>query len=291
MSMKSQRRGFRRRIRVIALIAALLAACALLTQCTAGDSAADRDADVAGVKGSVSPEITKEPTAEPTTTPEPTATPIPSDWYIDEEGNIPTDVKMIYPPEWIASYSYCITRNGEGKLVCQMWKNLSLQKEWKIPEEILEVGDFKAMSVYCYTDKKDGEEVFTCFLDYDDGTAVLGPEQELRVFYMQKAGKELLIVYNSYWADMGELTFTTPDGKVFRVYSSETMPLEVYCWQFEKGIYIDFDFDYYCNLIYYGDGTEMGFPKVKDADTTKGTTIFYKPFNKPTIPEWNDVEE
>ena len=281
MSMKSQRRGFRRRIRVIALIAALIAACALLTQCTAGNSATDRDADVAGVKGSVSPEITKEPTAEPTTTPEPTATPIPSDWYIDENGNIPTDVEMIYPPQSWPSMAYCTTRNEEGKLVCQMWSNLSLQKEWKIPEEILEVGDFKAMSVKCYTDIKDGEEVFTCFLDYDDNVSVLGPGQKPRVFYMQKAGKELFIVYNSYSADVGSLTFTTPDGKVYRVYSSETMPLKAYCWQLEKGIYIDYNPEY---LIYDKNGTAIGYPWAHKEG-------FDKPFDKPTIPEWNDVEE
>lgn len=281
MSMKSQRRGFRRRIRVIALIAALLAACALLTQCTAGNFAADRDTDVAGVKGSVSPEITTEPTAEPTTTPEPTATPIPSDWYIDENGNIPTDVEMIYPPQTWPSLAYCITRNEEGKLVCQMWSNLSLQKEWKMPEEVLEVGNFKVMETIRYTDKKDGEEVFACFLDIDDGIKVLGPGQEPRVFYMQKAGKELLIVYNSYSADMGELTFTTPDGKVYKVYSSETMPLKAYCWQLEKGIYIDYNPEY---LIYDKNGTAIGYPWAHKEG-------FDKPFDKPTIPEWNDVEE
>lgn len=285
MSMKSQRRGFRRRIRVIALIAALLAACALLTQCTAGNSAVDKDSYVVGMKDSVSPEVTTEPT------PEPTDTPIPSDWYIDENGNIPTDVEMIYPPQTWPSLAYCITRNEEGKLVCQMWSNLSLQKEWKLPEEILEVGNFKVMETIRYTDKKDGEEVFACFLDYDDSIKVLGPEQEPRVFYMQKAGKELLIVYNSYCADMGILTFTTPDGKVFRVYVRETMPLKVYCWQLEKGIYIDYDEDWHGNRIYDKNGNVIGFPEAESYNECNGDTTFYEPFNKPTIPEWNDVEE
>lgn len=291
MNGDTQRRRFRRRIRFIALITALLAACALLTQCTAGDSAADKDSDVVGMKDSVSPEVTTEPTSEPTTTPEPTATPIPSDWYVDENGNIPTDIEMICPPQSWPSLAYCITRNEEGKLVCQMWSNLSLQKEWKMPEEVLEVGNFKVMETIRYTDKKDGEEVFACFLDIDDGIKVLGPEQELRVFYMQKAGKELLIVYNSYCADMGILTFTTPDDKVFNITLNEAMPLEVYCWQLEKGIYIDYDGDWHGNRIYDKNGNVIGFPEAESYNEGNGDTTFYKPFNKPTIPEWNDVEE
>ena len=286
MSMKSQRRGFRRRIRVIALIAALLAACALLTQCTAGNSTADKDSDVVGMKDSASPEATAEPMPEPTATSEPTETPIPSDLCIDDKGNIPKGVKPIYPPTSFDSKSYCITRNEEGKLVCQMWERLSLRREWRMPEEILDAEDITEMSVYQYTDIKDGGDIFVCLLDSDYSVEVLGPEQKLRAFYMKKAGKELLIVYNSHSDDIDQSTYTTPDGKVYRIYSGDSMPMQVYCWQLEEGIYIDHNSKY---LIYDKNGTVIGYPTEEGYD---GYTMhFAEPFDNPTIPEWNDVEQ
>ncbi len=298
MSTELQRRGFKQKGKLTLMFALLFAACALLTQCTTGAN----QTGVSGNNDSSSPEITTtaEPTAtpqptatpNPTSVPEPTATPIPSDWYIDESGHIPTDVKMLMQPSCWGKESYCLTRNEEGKLVCQRWAKQTLKKEWILPEEMLEVGGLKEMYINCYTDPKDGEEVFNCILQHTFTEYILGPEQEQEVAYIYKAGKGLLVVYDSFVMDFGMLSFVTTDDELIQVTCSKYTTLQSFSWKLEEGCYIDYDNILHCHTVYDKNGTKIGkiLPKDHSGEYNDNTT-FYEPLDKPSTPEWFDVEE
>lgn len=294
MNRESQRRGFKQKSKFIMMLALLFAACALLTQCTAGD----RDADVSGMNASASPEVTAAPTPTPEPTPTPVPTPVPtprpSDWYIDGNRNIPFEVEMICPPSSHTGQSSCVALNEDGKPVCQVWEWETLKREWELPEEILNYGEYKKVGVYWYDDEKTGDSLFYChlYIDYDEWTnESLGPMGVSGVFYMRRNDKDMLIVYNSYTSAVGAMGFTTPDGMLYRFQVHNAYPIDVYCWQMGEGIYLDWCAEKDNYMVFDKDGVVIGLPKVEDVDPVDEHIIFAEPFDKPLIAEWDDVEE
>ena len=197
---------------------------------------------------------TPEPTATPTPTPEPTATPIPEDWYIDDTGNIPTDVHMLYPPFGPTVRSqYCVIENEEGGFILQQWVEYKLVKEWNIPKEMFEVGAFT--NLYGGLSNKDGVEVLDICLYYGQDTEDKGIV-DTEVLYLQKENKEITIIYNSSSLVPCEGTlYACSDGSVYFVYVGgvDTPVYTVYYWKFEPGVYVQ---DHY---LYQADGTSIGY--------------------------------
>ena len=79
----------------------------------------------------------------PTPTPEPTPTPLPEGWIVDPDGNIPTDVEIIFlhgcaeDEEVIFFVSYCVARE-DGKYYAEVWSGGALREKILLPEELLE---------------------------------------------------------------------------------------------------------------------------------------------------------
>ncbi len=310
MRTESKHEGCRQRIKLTMMLAALLAACTLLTQCTVvgkqmnsyvsdesmlhGVSEVPKHESVETQMPKLTPKITPSPCPKsestPMPTPKPTGAIMENGRYIDAEGNIPKHVDMIFPPRSWNVKSYCITRNEKGKLVCQMWKKLSLQKEWLIPESILEYDELKVIYPYCYTDKRDGKEVFTCFFKINDIRELAGFWREFGgMFYMQKDEKELMIEYNTFAMDYWDYLFTTVEGEVYEVIVDEDMPFMVFRWQLEEGCYIVSD-SYY-DRVYDKNHREIGDASYHEYDEENGIISFWEPFEDWEIPKWTDIEE
>ena len=222
------------------------------------------------------PTPTSEPTATPTSTPEPTATPIPEDWYIDDTGNIPTDVHMLYPPFGTTVLEqYCIVSNENGEFILQEWVKYELTGEWNIPKEMFEVGAFTNLMGGSY--KIDGVEAVGLILYYGQDTADKGIV-DTEVSYLQKDDKEITIIYNSSSRVPCEGTlYACSDGSVYFVYVGGVgAPVyTVYYWKFEPGVYVQ---DQY---LYEVDGTYIGY-----LDWYRGN---YNINSIPaTIYEWDD---
>lgn len=64
-----------------------------------------------------------------------------------------------------------------------------------------------------------------------------------------------------------------------------------YCWQLEEGAYLDWSDEIGNYVAFDKDGKVIGIPKLEDVDQVDGSLIFAEPFDKPLIPEWDDVEE
>ena len=227
-------------------------------------------------------EPTDEPTDEPThtPTPEPTATPIPEDWYIDDTGNIPTDVHMLYPPFGPTVRSqYCVIENEEGGFILQQWVEYKLVKEWNIPKEMFEVGAFT--NLYGGLSNIDSVEVLDIRLYYGQDTEDKGIV-DTEVLYLQKDGKEITIIYNSssYVPCEGYL-YACSDGSVFFVYGGGVgAPVyTVYYWKFEPGVYVQ---DHH---LYESDGTDVGYLYWDNWDG-QGYMIGN---TAGTVYEWDDV--
>ena len=246
--------------RISVLIASLLIAAVLvMAGCTAEGNS---------VQNSKEPQLTSEPTAEPTAeptteptaepteapTPEPTETPIPEDWYIDDTGNIPTDVHMLYPPFGPTVRSqYCVIENEEGDFILQQWVEYKLVKEWNIPKEMFEVGAFT--NLYGGLSNKDGVEVLDICLYYGQDTEDKGIV-DTEVLYLQKENKEITIIYNSSSLVPCEGTlYACSDGSVYFVYVGGVVApvYTVYYWKFEPGVYVQDE------CLYEADGTYIGY--------------------------------
>ena len=200
------------------------------------------------------PTPTPEPTATPTPTPEPTATPIPEDWYIDDTGNIPTDVHMLYPPFGTTVLEqYCIVSNENGDFILQEWVKYELTGEWNIPKEMFEVGAFT--NVRGGLSNTDDVHVVDLILYYGQHTEDNGiVDTEIR--YLQKDDKEITIIYNSSSRVPCEgILYACSDGSVYFVYVGGVVAPEytVYYWKFEPGVYVQ---DGY---LYESDGTSIGY--------------------------------
>ena len=200
------------------------------------------------------PTPTPEPTATPTPTPDPTATPIPEDWYIDDTGNIPTDVHMIYPSVGTTVLEqYCIVSNENGDFILQEWVKYELTGEWNIPKEMFEVGAFTNLMGGSY--QIDGGEVVDIILYYGQDTADKGIV-DTEVSYLQKDDKEITFIYNSSSRVPCEGTlYAYSDGSVYFVYVGGVVApvYTVYYWKFEPGVYVQ---DHY---LYQADGTSIGY--------------------------------
>lgn len=319
MRTESKHTVYKQKVKLFIMLAVLLAACALLTQCSViGNNHVSDESTINGVSATpkhesvetqmpkLTPKITPTPCPEfetiPTPTPSPKSETIPTPTpkprgpikengrYIDVEGNIPKTVDMIFPPRSWNVKSYCITRNEKGKLVCQMWEKLSLQKEWLIPESILEYDELKVIYPYCYTDKLDGKEVFTCFFKINDIRELAGFWREFGgIFYMQKDGKELMIEYNTFAMDQWDFLFTTVEGEVYEVNVHEDSPFTVFRWQLEEGCYVVAD--YYFDTVYDKNHWDLGYPYCDEYDEENGIISFWEPFEDWEIPKWTDIEE
>ena len=216
---------------------------------------------------------TPEPTATPTPTPEPTATPIPEDWYIDDTGNIPTDVHMLYPPFGTTVLEqYCIVSNENGEFILQEWVKYELTGEWNIPKEMFEVGAFTNFEGGLFE-----TDVVALILYYGQDTVDKGIV-DTEVTYLQKDDKEITIVYNSSSRVPCEGTlYACSDGSVYFVYVGGVgAPVyTVYYWKFEPGVYVQ------DHCLYEADGTAIGY-----IDWYQGN---YNINNIPaTIYEWDD---
>ena len=126
-------------ISAVLLLAMLLAMGIMLAGCNA---AVVPDADpLPTAAPTATPDPT--PTPVPTPTPEPTPTPLPEGWIIDPDGNIPTDVEIIYlhgceeDEEVIFFVSYCIAKE-DGKYYAEVWSGGALREKILLPEELLE---------------------------------------------------------------------------------------------------------------------------------------------------------
>ena len=197
------------------------------------------------------PTPTPEPTATPTPTPEPTATPIPEDWYIDDTGNIPTDVHMLYPPFGTTVLEqYCIVSNENGDFILQEWVKYELTGEWNIPKEMFEVGAFTNL-----WGGLSSTDVLSIVLYYGQDTEDNGiVDTEVR--YLQKDDKEITIIYNSSsWVPCEGYLYACSDGSVYFVYTGGVVvpKFTVYYWKCEPGVYVQ---DHY---LYQADGTSIGY--------------------------------
>lgn len=169
-------------------------------------------------------------------------------------------------------------------------EKLSLQKEWLIPESIIEHCGLKVIYPFCYKDKRDDKEVFTCFFKTNELRETTGCWQKVTgVYYMQKEGKELTIVYNTFGMDPWGFLFTTLEGEVYKGYTDTDRPFMVARWQFEKGCYIVAD--YYYDTVYDEKDMEIGKPFFDEYDEENGIISFYEPFEEWEIPKWTDIEE
>ena len=274
--------------RISVLIASLLIAAVLvMAGCTAEGNS---------VQNSKEPQLTSAPTAEPTAeptaaptaepteapTPEPTETPIPEDWYIDDTGNIPTDVHMLYPPFGPTVRSqYCVIENEEGGFILQQWVEYKLVKEWNIPKEMFEVGAFT--NLYGGLSNKDGVEVLDICLYYGQDTEDKGIV-DTEVLYLQKEDKEITIIYNSSsLVPCAGSLYACSDGSVYFVYVGGVVAPEytVYYWKFEPGVYVQ---DHY---LYEADGTSIGYLYWDNWDEDNQ---YYDIGGVPgTIYEWDDI--
>ena len=247
--------------RISVLIASLLIAAVLvMAGCTTEGNSVQNSKEpqltlepTAEPTAEPTPTPTPEPTATPTPTPEPTATPIPEDWYIDDTGNIPTDVHMLYPPFGPTVRSqYCVIENEEGGFILQQWVEYKLVKEWNIPKEMFEVGAFT--NLYGGLSNIDSVEVLDIRLYYGQDTEDKGIV-DTEVLYLQKDGKEITIIYNSssYVPCEGTL-YACSDGSVYFVYVGgvDTPVYTVYYWKFEPGVYVQ------DQCLYEADGTYIG---------------------------------
>ena len=198
------------------------------------------------------PTPTPEPTATPTPTPEPTATPIPEDWYIDDTGNIPTDVHMLYPPFGTSLEQHCIVSNENGDFILQQWVKYKLVKEWNIPKEMFEVGAFT--NLRGGTPTIDGADALDLILYYGQDTYDKGiVDTEVR--YLQKDDKEITFIYNSSsWVPFEGYLYSCSDGSVYFVYTGgvDAPVYTVYYWKFEPGVYVQ------DQCLYEADGTYIG---------------------------------
>ena len=196
------------------------------------------------------PTPTSEPTATPTSTPEPTATPIPEDWYIDDTGNIPTDVHMLYPPFGPTVRSqYCVIENENGEFILQEWVKYELTGEWNIPKEMFEVGAFTNL-----WGGLSSTDVLSIVLYYGQDTEDNGiVDTEVR--YLQKDDKEITIIYNSSsWVPCAGYLYACSDGSVYFVYTGGVVvpKFTVYYWKFEPGVYGQDE------CLYKSDGSYIG---------------------------------
>ena len=276
--------------RISVLIASLLIAAVLvMAGCTAEGNSVQNSKEpqltlepTAEPTAEPTPTPTPEPTATPTPTPEPTATPIPEDWYIDDTGNIPTDVHMLYPPFGPTVRSqYCVIENEEGGFILQQWVEYKLVKEWNIPKEMFEVGAFT--NLYGGLSNKDGVEVLDICLYYGQDTEDKGIV-DTEVLYLQKENKEITIIYNSSSLVPCEGTlYACSDGSVYFVYVGgvDTPVYTVYYWKFEPGVYVQ---DHY---LYEADGTSIGYLYWDNWDEDNQ---YYDIGGVPgTIYEWDDI--
>lgn len=225
---------------------------------------------------------TPEPTATPTPTPEPTATPIPEDWYIDDTGNIPTDVHMLYPPFGTTVLEqYCIVSNENGEFILQEWVKYELTGEWNIPKEMFEVGAFT--NLYGGVSNIDSVEVLHFRLYYGQNTKDNGIV-DTEVLYLQKEDKEITIVYNSSsWVPYAGTLYACSDGSVYFVYTGGVVAPEytVYYWKFEPGVYVQ------DHCLYEADGTYIGYLEWDDWDVDDH---HYDIGNiAGVVCEWNDM--
>ena len=228
------------------------------------------------------PTPTPEPTATPTPTPEPTATPIPEDWYIDDTGNIPTDVHMLYPPFGTTVLEqYCIVSNENGDFILQQWVDYKLVKEWNIPKEMFEVGAFT--NLCGGLSNTDSVEVVDLVLYYGQYTEEKGiVDTEVR--YLQKDDKEITIIYNSSsWVPFSGHLYACSDGSVYFVYVGGVVApvYTVYYWKFEPGVYVQ------DQCLYEADGTYIGYLDWDDWDVDDH---HYDIGNiAGVVCEWNDM--
>lgn len=223
------------------------------------------------------PTPTPEPTATPTPTPEPTATPIPEDWYIDDTGNIPTDVHMLYPPFGTTVLEqYCIVSNENGDFILQEWVKYELTGEWNIPKEMFEVGAFTNL-----WGGLSSTDVLSIVLYYGQDTEDNGiVDTEVR--YLQKDDKEITIIYNSSsWVPCAGYLYACSDGSVYFVYTGGVVvpKFTVYYWKCEPGVYVQ---DQY---LYQADGTDVGY---LDWDDWNGQG-FMIGNTAGTVYEWDDI--
>ena len=236
---------------LIAII--FMTAMLVIVGCTEGNIVINTKEPTVEPTDEPTPTPTPEPTATPTPTPEPTATPIPEDWYIDDTGNIPTDVHMLYPPFGPTVRSqYCVIENEEGDFILQQWVEYKLVKEWNIPKEMFEVGAFT--NLYGGLSNKDGVEVLDICLYYGQDTEDKGIV-DTEVLYLQKENKEITIIYNSSSLVPCEGTlYACSDGSVYFVYVGgvDTPVYTVYYWKFEPGVYVQ------DQCLYEADGTYIG---------------------------------
>ena len=196
------------------------------------------------------PTPTPEPTATPTPTPEPTATPIPEDWYIDDTGNIPTDVHMLYPPFGTTVLEqYCIVSNENGEFILQEWVKYELTGEWNIPQKMFEVGAFTNFEGGLFE-----TDVVALILYYGQDTVDKGIV-DTEVTYLQKDDKEITIIYNSSTRiPCAGTLYACSDGSVYFVYVGGVVApvYTVYYWKFEPGVYVQ------DQCLYEADGTYIG---------------------------------
>ena len=244
-----------KRTLTLTLIAIIfMTAMLVIVGCTEGNIVINTKEPTVEPTDEPTPTPTPEPTATPTPTPEPTATPIPEDWYIDDTGNIPTDVHMLYPPFGTTVLEqYCIVSNENGEFILQEWVKYELTGEWNIPKEMFEVGAFTNLMGGSY--QIDGGEVVDLILYYGQDTADKGIV-DTEVSYLQKDDKEITFIYNSSSRVPCEGTlYACSDGSVYFVYVGGVgAPVyTVYYWKFEPGVYVQ---DGY---LYESDGTDVGY--------------------------------
>ena len=237
---------------LIAII--FMTAMLVIVGCTEGNIVINTKEPTVEPTDEPTPTPTPEPTATPTPTPEPTATPIPEDWYIDDTGNIPTDVHMLYPPFGTTVLEQdCIVSNENGDFILQQWVEYKLVKEWNIPKEMFEVGAFT--NLYGGLSNKDSVEVLDIRLYYGQNTKDKGIV-DTEVLYLQKDDKEITIIYNSSsQVPCAGTLYACSDGSVYFVYVGGVVApvYTVYYWKFEPGVYVQDEY------LYEADGTDVGY--------------------------------
>ena len=273
--------------RISVLIASLLIAAVLvMAGCTAEGNSVQNSKEpqltlepTAEPTAEPTPTPTPEPTATPTPTPAPTATPIPEDWYIDDTGNIPTDVHMIYPSFGTTVLEqYCIVSNENGEFILQEWVKYELTGEWNIPKEMFEVGAFTNLrGGLSNTDDVDVVDLILYYGQHTEDNGIVDTE----IRYLQKDDKEITIIYNSSSRVPCEgILYACSDGSVYFVYVGGVgAPVyTVYYWKCEPGVYVQ---DGY---LYESDGTSIGYlyGDWKVQAYTIGNTA-------GTVYEWDDI--